>query len=63
MTFTPVETFFSDDFKSVYCAGLTYTVRADNAKLRGAVEQWLKDGKVRLVSGNFAIAAGAGEVK
>lgn len=47
MQFTPLEDFFSEELKSQYCVGLSYTVRPGNAKLAALVPKWISEGKVR----------------
>lgn len=46
--FTPLKDFTSEELRSVYCAGLSYTIRPGNKKLAELVQVWLKEGKVRL---------------
>jgi hypothetical protein len=48
--FKAVEDFSSDELQSQYCAGLLYTIRPEDARLREVVmQQWLPQGKVVLV--------------
>jgi regulator of RNase E activity RraA len=49
MQFMPIQDFFSEAFDSHYVKGFTYTVRVGNDKLRRAVLQWAKEGKVAIV--------------
>jgi hypothetical protein len=46
MRFTALQDFHSDETRSDYVIGLSYTV--DNEKLAALVERWLKEGKVEL---------------
>ena len=48
MNFKPVRDFECEELKSIYCKGLSYTVRQGNDKLRALVAQLVKDGKVRI---------------
>ena len=48
----PTKNFFSQQFKSEYIAGLTYTVRSGNADLDTAVQEWAHNGRVTLVPMN-----------
>lgn len=53
--FTPTEDFFSPELRSQYCAGLKYTVKADDAHapLHALVSGdggWLDQGKVVLLN-------------
>lgn len=48
MQFTPLKDFFSDEFKSAYCVGLSYTARPQDEKLLDLIPQWIEDGLVRL---------------
>jgi hypothetical protein len=50
MRFMPTADFFSEEFASGYCAGLQYTVHDGNDKLAAAVQQWIDEGKVQLVT-------------
>jgi hypothetical protein len=43
MQFTVLEDFWSDETKSQYCAGLSYT--AADERLRKLAEQWIAEGK------------------
>lgn len=63
MQFTPVEDFDCPELGSVYCAGMTYTVRPGNEKLAAFVEQWVKDGWVRTEGKTTVRLAGKGEIK
>ena len=47
--FTPVWDFFSEAFDSHYCRGLRYAAHPENTRLRDAVEQWVKEGKVTVL--------------
>lgn len=47
--FSPTTDFFSEAFDSHYCAGLRYTAQPDNARLRAAVAQWVRDGNVCII--------------
>jgi hypothetical protein len=62
-TFQALKDFESPELKSVYCAGLTYTVHANNKYLNNLGEVWALEGKIKwlhtpLVSG----MSGEGEV-
>jgi hypothetical protein len=46
MQFTPTEDFFSEEMRSQYMKGLTYTVRPGDDALEKCVQKWMKDGKV-----------------
>ena len=46
MRFTVVEEFFSPATNSHYIAGLSYTVRPEDDRLREMVVKWIADGKV-----------------
>ena len=46
MEFTALKDFFSEELKSQYVAGLSYTVRPADAKLAKLVPVWIKEGKV-----------------
>jgi hypothetical protein len=48
--FTPVKDFYSENFRSHYCAGLTYRVRPGNVALAAAVEEWRKSGLVTVAT-------------
>ena len=63
MQFTPLKNFFSDELRSGYEVGLSYTVRAippnpaipgdkgtalEDTKLAKLLPTWIKEGKVRL---------------
>lgn len=51
MRFTALIDFFSEETRSQYTAGLSYTVRPGHPghdKLAALVEIWLAEGKVRL---------------
>lgn len=50
MIFRPLETFEEPRLKSTYMKGLLYTVRPGNELLASFVEDWLKDGRVELVT-------------
>lgn len=67
MQLTPLKDFFSEEFQSQYCVGLSYTVRPQDTKLAALVPKWIADGKVRVgAPDNAAVAAqfsGTGEVK
>ena len=47
MQFTPIKDFFSEEFQSQYCAGLSYTVRPEDQKLAALVPKWIEEGKVK----------------
>lgn len=83
MNFTPLKDFTDEELRSAYCVGLNYTVKprapnpsdpddhgtpAEKTLLYAKVQQWLKDGKVRLGTADMSPAAeakvrGAGAVK
>lgn len=46
MRFTATQDFFSEETKSQYVEGLSYTVRDE--KLAALAKQWLKEGKITL---------------
>ena len=46
-TFTVIDSFTSDELKSQYVAGLSYTARDEDEKLLSLIDQWIDEGKVR----------------
>jgi hypothetical protein len=48
MEFTALKNFSSPELHSDYVAGLSYSARAGDRKLRELLPQWVKDGKVQL---------------
>lgn len=48
MQFTPLKDFFSDELRSQYCVGLSYTARNQDSKLKELLPSWIDEGKVRL---------------
>ena len=66
MQFTPIKDFYSDEFQSQYCAGLSYTVRPEDKKLADLVPVWIAEGKVRLGVPETVLAeakvAGSGDI-
>lgn len=46
MTFVALTDFYSDELKSQYCKGLTYTIRPDNNALAVQAKRWANDGKI-----------------
>jgi hypothetical protein len=46
LVFIPTQDFFSEAFDSHYCQGLQYTAHPENSRLRDAVAQWSREGKV-----------------
>jgi len=46
--FTAMQDFWSDETKSQYMKGLSYTVHDGNDKLAALVQRWTKEGKVEL---------------
>jgi hypothetical protein len=68
MQFTPLKNFFSEELKSQYCVGLSYTVKPDkdHAKLAALVPKWIKQGLVRPGAPDLAASekvTGSGEVQ
>lgn len=78
MYFTPLQDFDDKDLRSSYLAGLSYTVRARPANpldkndegvplektlLYAKVQQWLKEGKVRLGAADARGTAGPARIK
>lgn len=59
MWFEPVQDFWCEEFGSQYVAGLHYTVRSK--EMAKTVEQWVADGKVRLVEARRSGLSGKGE--
>lgn len=57
MQFTPNEDFLSDETKSQYLKGMTYTVRPGNEALSKLVMKWIKDGKVSAGAAPFNAAS------
>jgi hypothetical protein len=57
MPFTALKDFFSEETRSQYCAGLSYTARTD--KLLALVEKWVAEGKVK-IGGPAAEVTGEG---
>ena len=49
LIFSPTADFFSEAFDSHYCQGLRYQAHPENHRLRAAVEEWVKQGKVKLL--------------
>ena len=66
MQFTPIKDFFSNEFQSQYCVGLSYTVRPEDQKLADLVPIWIAEGKVKLGVPEAALAeakvAGSGNI-
>jgi len=46
MRFTAVQDFFSDETQSQYATGMSYTIAADDDRLRELVAKWIAEGKV-----------------
>lgn len=66
--FTPLSDFYDEDLRSLYCAGLNYSVRPGNAKLAAKVDVWIAEKKVRLGTADGgevakATVKGTGEVR
>ena len=59
MKFTPLVDFRSEELKSEYCVGLSYTIRTP--RLAELAKQWEREGKIKFVNG--ASVAGKIEVK
>ena len=59
--FTPLRLFHSEEMRSTYVPGQTYTLRPDNERLRIALEEWVRDGRVQLVINGSRIV-GRGKV-
>lgn len=49
MRFKALKDFQSNELKSLYVAGLSYTVRPGNDLLAKLVPQWVKDGRVEIL--------------
>lgn len=49
MIFVPLQDFFSDEAKSMYVRGLSYTIAPTNHALRRWATVWHKDGKIRFL--------------
>lgn len=67
MEFEVVRDFFSHEFKSMYCAGMRYSIRANNHALRVAAGSWHEKGLIRYVEepkpgAGRAFIAGTGHV-
>lgn len=56
--FVALVDFFSEETKSQYCAGLSYTVRED--KLGSLVDRWVAEGKVQMGSSAPSEISGKG---
>lgn len=61
MKFVPTVDFWSDEMKSQYCKGLSYTVRAGNDRLAAEVAKWRAEGKVVVAHSDLPEAALAGK--
>jgi hypothetical protein len=48
MQFTPLQDFYSDELRSQYCVGLSYTAREKDALLIGLLPKWIEEGLVIL---------------
>jgi len=59
--FTVIDSFDSDELKSSYVAGLSYTANEGDDVLLGLIDGWIKDGKVR-EGGPEAQMTAAGEI-
>jgi len=60
--FQAAEDFWEEGLQSGYAKDLTYTLHPENVKLRGFVEKWLAEQKVRLLpEGTLAEAVVAGK--
>jgi hypothetical protein len=46
-TFTVLDNFTSDELRSEYVAGLSYTARDEDETLLGLIDGWIEEGKVR----------------
>ena len=62
MQFTALVDFWSDETRSQYCAGLSYTAHDDeaHAKLRELVPQWIAEGKIARGGPLVAVVTGRG---
>ncbi len=49
MRFNALETFRSEEMRSTYMAGLSYTVRPGNDLLARHVAAWVSEGKVEVI--------------
>lgn len=45
MEFTALESFYSEELQSRYVAGLGYTARPEDQKLRELLPEWVKQGR------------------
>lgn len=52
MKFRAIQDFFSEETRSQYCEGLTYTVRTEDEVLAGLLQQWVKDGMIEVIDPN-----------
>lgn len=48
MQFTPLKDFRDEELRSVYCVGLSYTVRPGDELLAQKLPGWIEQGLVRL---------------
>ena len=46
-TFTVIDSFTSDELKSQYIAGMSYTARDEDTVLLDLLDKWIDEGKVR----------------
>jgi hypothetical protein len=60
-SFTPTENFESEELRSHYEKGLTYTVRESYSVLRELFPKWLEQGKVELIDANKPVGLINGE--
>lgn len=47
MDFTATKDFYSEELKSQYTKGLSYTARPENKKLLDLLPKWAKEGKIQ----------------
>lgn len=46
MDFTATKDFYSEELKSQYAKGMSYTARSDNVKLLEVLPKWEREGKI-----------------
>jgi hypothetical protein len=47
--FQALKNFFSKEFESDYCEGLTYRARPEDKLLRTLIPSWLEAGKIKII--------------
>ena len=55
MQFTPLEEFYSQELRSTYLVGLSYTARDENHVLLSLIPKWIQEKKIRLGAPNTPI--------